>query len=113
VVVTDVPLSFNVSHSGPLALVAVLEGDARVGVDVEFVRPRPRLGALAKRVLDVDEHAAWLLLPAEGARARAFLERGSAKEACLKALGVGITTSLRDVPRRPDGWTITAFAPRD
>jgi phosphopantetheinyl transferase len=113
VVVAPVPVSFSISHSGPLALVAVSEGDARVGVDVEVVRPRPRLDALARRVLAADAHAAWLRLPDRDARLRAFLEAWTAKEAYLKARGVGITTSLRDVPRRPDGWTVAALTPRE
>jgi 4'-phosphopantetheinyl transferase len=113
VVAADVPLSFNASHSGPLALVAVLEGDARVGVDVEVVRPRRRLDALARRVFDADEHAAWLQLRDQDARLRAFLEACTGKEAYLKARGVGITTPLRDVPRRPEGWTLAALTPRD
>src|SRR5262249_23276985 len=82
-VAADVPISFNVSHSGPLALVAVLEGEARIGVDVEAVKPRSRLDALAARVLDVDEHASWLQLEDEDARLRAFLQTWTCKEAYL------------------------------
>jgi 4'-phosphopantetheinyl transferase len=108
----ELPVSFNVSHSGPLALVAVVEGHVRVGVDVEVVRNRPRLDALAERVLDADEHAAWLRLPDQGARLRAFLETWTTKEAYLKARGVGITTSLRAVQRPREGWTVATFAPR-
>jgi 4'-phosphopantetheinyl transferase len=112
VVAAAVPVSFNVSHSGPLGLIAVLEGDARIGVDLEVVRRRPRLDALAERVLDADAHAAWLRLPDQDARLRAFLEAWTEKEAYLKARGVGITTSLRAVSPAPDGWTVQAFSPR-
>jgi 4'-phosphopantetheinyl transferase len=104
VVVGDRPISFSLSHSASLALVAVLDGDARVGVDVEAVRPRPRLDALAARVLGEEEHNRWLRLESDDARLRAFLRAWTAKEAHLKALGIGITTPLRDVPARADGW---------
>jgi phosphopantetheinyl transferase len=109
----ELRVSFNVSHSGSLALIAVVEGDVRVGVDVEVVRNRPRLDALAARVLAAGEHAAWLRLPDQDARLRAFLEIWTGKEAYLKARGVGITTSLRAVSRCPEGWTVASFAPRD
>ena len=98
-------LSFSLSHSESLALVAVVSG-ARVGVDVEIERPRSRLDALAARVLSAEEHAEWL--DAEPpARVHAFLRLWTAKEAYLKAIGTGITQSLRDVPRHPAGWTVT------
>ena len=112
-VIAGVPLSFNVSHSGPLALVAVLERDARVGVDVEVVRSRGRLDALARRIFDSDEYAAWLDRDDPDARLRAFFEMWTVKEAVLKARGVGITTALREVPHHPDGWTVARFSPRD
>jgi phosphopantetheinyl transferase len=100
-------LSFSLSHSESLAMVAVVAG-ARVGVDVEIERPRSRLDALAARVLSAEEHAEWL--DAEPpARVRAFLRLWTAKEAYLKAIGAGITLPLRDVPRRPAGWTVTAI----
>jgi len=111
VVAADVPLSFNISHSGPLALVAVLDADARIGVDVEVVRPRSRLDALAERVLDADEHASWVQIADEDARLRAFLQTWTCKEAYLKARGVGIATRLRTVPARPQGWTVATFSP--
>lgn len=99
---------FSLSHSESLAVVAVVAG-ARVGVDIEVDRPRPRLDALAARVLSEREHADWL--EAEpNQRVRAFLELWTAKEAYLKAIGAGITRPLRDVPRRPPGWTITPLA---
>lgn len=113
VVTGDAGVSFNVSHSGSLALVAVLDGDSRVGVDVEMVRPRRRLDALARRILDDDAHADWLQLPDQDLRLRAFLEAWTGKEAFLKARGVGITTPLRGVPSRPDGWSVTTIEPRD
>jgi 4'-phosphopantetheinyl transferase len=109
-VVTDgAPISFSVSHSGGLGLVAVIEGNTPVGVDVESVRARARLDALARRVLDAEDHAAWARLPGEDARLRAFLQAWTEKEAYLKGRGIGIATRLRAVPRRPAGWTVTSL----
>ena len=111
-VVSDAPpdrqLRFSLSHSESVAVVAVAVG-ARVGVDVEMERPRGRLDALAARVLDSEDHADWLDLPASD-QLRSFLEQWTAKEAYLKAIGAGITVPLRAVPTDPDGWTVTEFA---
>jgi 4'-phosphopantetheinyl transferase len=105
---SDARVQFSLSHSGPIAVVAVVTG-ARIGVDVEQVRPRAKLDALAARVLDTEDHADWLDLP-DDEQLRAFLEAWTAKEAYVKAIGAGITVPLRDVPIDPDGWTVTAFA---
>jgi len=101
-------LQFSLSHSESVAVVAVAIG-ARVGVDVEVERPRGRLDALAARVLASEAYADWLDLPASD-QLRSFLEQWTAKEAYLKAIGAGITVSLRDVPVDADGWTVTGFA---
>jgi 4'-phosphopantetheinyl transferase len=101
-------VSFSLSHSEALAVVAVVSG-ARVGIDIEVERPRARLGALAARVLDPEAHAEWLDLEPD-LQLHAFLEQWTAKEAYLKAIGAGITVPLRDVPVEPEGWTVTGFA---
>ena len=102
--VTDRPISFSVSHSGEHALVAVVDDRAPLGIDVERVRPRARLEALAARALARDELAAWRARPANE-RLAAFLQLWTRKEAYLKATGTGITTSMRAVPVAPAGWT--------
>lgn len=99
-------LSFSLSHSGSFAVVALAEGEAQLGVDVEEVKSRVRIDGLAARVLGADDLAAWRALSDSGDRLRSFLEAWTAKEAYLKALGTGITTRLRDVPTVVDGWTI-------
>ena len=100
-------VQFSLSHSEGVAVVAVVTG-ARIGVDIETERPRVRLDALAARVLDPEDHADWLDLP-ESEQLRAFLDRWTAKEAYVKAIGAGITVPLRDVPADPDGWTVARF----
>ena len=100
----DDGISFSLSHSGSFAVIALAEGGANVGVDVEEVRPRQRLDALAARVLSDAEHAAWLAIEDADERLRSFLRAWTAKEAYLKALGIGIATRLRDVPSQAVGW---------
>jgi 4'-phosphopantetheinyl transferase len=103
----SIGLEFSLSHSHSFGVIAVASG-ARVGVDIEVERPRARLDALAERVLGPGEYSEWLDMPPT-ARLRAFLRYWTAKEAYLKAIGAGITMSLRDVPPEPEGWTVTGF----
>lgn len=82
----------NWSHSGELLLLALGES-VEVGVDVEFLRPRPRAMELAQRFFHPDETARLLALPEE-AQAPAFVRLWCAKEAILKAHGHGISFGL-------------------
>jgi phosphopantetheinyl transferase len=106
-------LSFSLSHSGTLAVIALVDGDVRVGVDVEELKDRRRLDALAERVLGADDHDAWLAIEDPAQRLRVFLQAWTAKEAYLKGVGIGITTRLRDVPRVVGGWSATELAVGD
>lgn len=89
--VMDVPLQFNISHSGNFVACAV---DGRpVGVDIEVLRPvRP---ALAARVCCPEEldYAA----PGGELDPARFFEVWTAKEALLKYRGTGIRGDLRAV----------------
>ena len=102
-------VSFSLSHSGAFGLLAVAAGRVRVGVDVEEVRPRRHLDALAARVLNDEEHAAWLAIDDPDDRLRAFLGEWTRKEAYVKALGTGLATPLRDVPAQVEGWRTGAL----
>lgn len=82
---------FSLSHAGDIALIGVCPHH-EIGVDIEAVR----------RVSDVEELGAAVLGPGEckalqalegGARDRAFLRCWTRKEACLKALGTGLSLS--------------------
>jgi 4'-phosphopantetheinyl transferase len=92
--------SFNLSHSGDVAVIAV--ATERVGVDVEVVRDRRYRDEVAHRIMRDDEFEEWSALPPAD-RTEAFLRTWTAKEAYLKHLGVGITRALRDV--QPSGTT--------
>lgn len=88
-------LRFNISHSGELALIAVVHSQ-EIGVDIEQVRPRREAARLAKRfyaprerdLLDGLADEEWLA---------AFYAVWSRKEACIKALGKGIAFPLHTV----------------
>lgn len=86
-------LHFNLSHSGPLALIAFHPTTA-VGVDVESMRQVPEAAQLAEAHFSGDEREALGRLPAE-ARDRAFLNCWTRKEACLKAVGLSLGVDTR------------------
>jgi len=81
-------LSFNLSHSDALALVAVTIG-REVGVDVEAIDPARDLPALADRALDPDAAAAVRAAP-PARRARVFYEAWVRREALVKCVGHGL-----------------------
>lgn len=119
-------LDCNWSHSGQRLLLALGEG-LRLGIDVELVRPRPRVAALAERYFHPDE-AAWLRAQPDDARLQAFVRLWCAKETVLKAHGEGIAFGLEKlrfgehdgrlrldacVPAlgTPADWTLHEWAP--
>lgn len=75
----------SISHKETVAvaLAALADGDARIGVDVE--NDRPRRADIARQVLTAEERAELDALDEES-RARALLVRFSAKEAIYKAV---------------------------
>lgn len=94
-------LSFNVSHSGQHVLIAI--SDRRtVGIDVERIDPILDWQALVDLVCTEDEQrvlreeSAWL-------QRQSFFRCWTAKEALLKALGLGITGGLRALTVTPAG----------
>jgi 4'-phosphopantetheinyl transferase len=89
-------LAFNLSHSGALALVAVGVG-AEVGVDVERLRPRRDLAALARRVLAPAAVAAVEAAPAER-REAVFYAAWTRHEARVKCLGGGLGAPPTEEP---------------
>lgn len=82
---------FNLSHSGDLALIALSQRE-EVGVDLEVIRAVDDAPALAESVFGVNERRVLGGL-AGTARDRAFLQGWTRKEACLKALGTGLSLS--------------------
>ena len=94
------PLAFNLAHSGSLVVMA-FGGRDPIGVDVEQVRPHPQMERVARQRFTPAEYAHWQQVP-EPQRLRLFLQIWTAKEACLKAEGLGIR-HLREVEWIPTG----------
>jgi 4'-phosphopantetheinyl transferase len=86
------PLSFNLSNSGDLAVVAVTLGRA-VGVDTEFIRGMEDIGAIAQHYFTEEERS---LLETASPQLRAFMfyTCWTRKEACIKAVGKGLSIRL-------------------
>ncbi len=88
----DGDLQFNLSHSGPEALIG-LSRDRAIGVDIEQVRVVPDADALVREHFTEAEQAYWAS-GAAATRDRRFLECWTRKEACVKALGGGVSIAL-------------------
>lgn len=86
-------LSFNISHTDGIILVAVT-ANAAVGVDVEWHDARTRRMALAERYFAPAEVASLRKLPAERQLA-GFFDLWTLKEAYVKARGSGLSIPLR------------------
>ncbi|MDD4914728.1 MAG: 4'-phosphopantetheinyl transferase superfamily protein [Methylococcales bacterium] len=86
------PLHFNLSHSGDWLAIAVSDL-ARIGVDIERVRPRPGLEAIAERCFSRQEFAIWQSLP-EPRRQQLFYQLWTKKEAFVKAVGRGLALGM-------------------
>ena len=98
-------LRFNVSHSADTAILAVADS-REVGVDVERIREDVLADRAERRFLSEREQAALADLPHEP-RLRAIFHCWTAKEAYLKASGLGLRVSMADldVSLLPDGTT--------
>lgn len=100
-------LSFNLSHSGELAAVA-LAVEREVGIDVEHGRTLHAEEGVARRVLTPDELDRYLALDGDERR-RFLLWVWARKEALVKASGQGVReslTTLSCVPGRADPWSV-------
>jgi 4'-phosphopantetheinyl transferase len=82
-------LHFNLAHSHERALIVVCK-TASIGVDLEKVRPIPKLLALAKRFFSTSEFESIAALP-EALQPEKFFAYWTCKEAYLKATGTGLS----------------------
>jgi len=89
----------SISHRGNLAVAAVAaDPNVRLGIDLEAIEPRsPGL----VRDFFTEAEAAWVATAKDRDAAIALI--WSAKEAALKALGVGLRIDTREIEVRPDG----------
>ena len=89
-------LGFNLSHSGNFGLLAVGLSEG-IGVDIEEVTVKSDVRQVADSVLTEQEMAS-LETVADKDLTLPFLTCWTRKEACLKALGVGLTVDLGSIP---------------
>jgi 4'-phosphopantetheinyl transferase len=124
---SGLPLSFSLSHSGNLALVA-LAWQAPLGIDLEDLARPIDYQAVAARFFAPAETSRLNELPVD-LRREMFLRTWVLKEAYLKALGCGLTRSLdrievsitpgeaarlvadRDDPQAPTRWKLLDIDP--
>jgi 4'-phosphopantetheinyl transferase len=81
-------ITFNMSHAHGRALIAVTKG-REVGVDLERIRSDVEVAKLSKRYFALSEQASIMQL-AQEQRAPRFFRYWVAKEAVLKAQGIGL-----------------------
>jgi len=119
----EVPLCFNLSHSGDWVLYAFAHNRV-VGVDIEAVKPRENADALVRRFFAPAELAVWENIPPPK-RTDAFFAGWTRKEAYVKARGEGVLTAFSRFsvdfgsPARllftdgddPARWTLVDLAP--
>lgn len=107
---SPVPLSFNLSHAGDRAVLAVTRDNA-VGIDIEQLsRKRDWLG-IAEHYFHSSEVDALNALP-EAQQHDYFFRLWTLKEAYLKARGTGISTGLDKAAFQLDRGRVRAqFAP--
>jgi len=103
--ILDAPPSFdaNWSHSGRWMALA-LSSHGPVGIDIEILRPGIPIDELAATVCSPAERAALAGTTDESARSRLFLRFWTAKEALMKATGLGaaLDPALIAVDLQPD-----------
>jgi len=88
----NIPLYFNVSHSGNYGLIGIAD-DQLIGVDLEFMQPKAHLLSLAQRFFSPSE-SLWLNAQPAADQITNFYQLWTAKEAFLKATGLGISAGL-------------------
>ncbi len=85
---------FNLTHSGPVALVVVGEHEG-LGIDVECLAPGHDELAMAQQNFTDAELGELQAAPAAGV-AHLFLRGWTRKEACLKAVGIGLVSAANE-----------------
>jgi 4'-phosphopantetheinyl transferase len=85
-------LTFNLSHSAGLALIAIASA-SNVGVDIEYIRAGSDYADIARHFFSAAEVDYLMALPSH-AYAEAFFSCWTKKEAYLKACGEGLAIPL-------------------
>lgn len=93
-------LHFSIAHSRVIGLIAVTRAGP-IGVDVEFMRADRDFSAIAGRFF-LSTEARILSAMSGDAQRIAFYRSWTIKEACLKAMGLGLAEGLAAVETNPD-----------
>ncbi len=88
----DIPLCFNISHSGEMAVMAFSYG-RELGVDIELIREDIEYQSLSERFFSKTE-TLMLKSLAEKDRLKCFYATWTRKEAFIKAVGKGLSIPL-------------------
>jgi 4'-phosphopantetheinyl transferase len=89
---SSLPLHFNLSHSGELAIYAI-NPRVEVGIDIELQKPDMEFDGLAQRFFSIRE-AEIIHSLTDFEKQAAFYRCWTRKEALLKALGQGLSYPL-------------------
>ncbi len=102
---------FNLSHSGHIGLIALGRNEhlGDVGIDVEELGPVSDWRLLADAHFSAEECHAMECSPGE-TQSRSFLACWTRKEACVKAIGAGLTLPTADFTVGLDGEFTVAIA---
>jgi 4'-phosphopantetheinyl transferase len=92
---TDAGLTFNLSHSADMVLVALTRGRP-IGVDIEQMQPFADVADVPRSIFSDVELAEFRTLPANQQQA-SFFNAWTRKEAFVKATGLGFSMSVKDV----------------
>lgn len=98
--IPDLPIHFNVSHSGNYGLIGIAQHHP-IGVDLEVMQPQKNFVKLAQRFFAPSEQA-QLSVTTQEEQKTVFYQLWTAKEAFLKATGLGISAGLNNVVLSPD-----------
>lgn len=85
-------MHFNVSHSGALGLIGLCRTH-ELGVDIEVLREMSDALSLARHNFTPDEQAELARVEDGTVRSRLFLQGWTRKEACIKAIGSGLSVA--------------------
>jgi 4'-phosphopantetheinyl transferase len=102
--------AFNLSHSGDWAAV-VAAAQGHLGVDIELLQQVPDAVELARENFTVAEVQSLLETPQGAERDLAFLRGWTRKEACLKALGTGLSLPANQIHTGLTAGSVSVQAP--
>ncbi len=86
---------FNVSHSEAVALIGISDA-SEIGVDIETLRPISDAVSLAQSHFTPSELASYMASD-DASKDMAFLCVWTRKEACLKAIGTGLSVAPSEI----------------